>query len=420
MHFAYSLIFSLLAPFLWIRLYWKGIKAPAYRLRWQERFGFYSNPHNQDVIWFHAVSVGEAEALFPLIDSILNRHPSAKMLVTTTTPTGSARVKAVLNNRVDHVYLPYDIPYCVGRFMRHFKPKLAVIVETEIWPNLFSGCKQRNIPLFLINARLSEKSLRNYQKIGRFIQSVLSQITLIVCQTPEDADRFLVLGAAGEQVVNSGNIKFDRTLSQENQAKGNILKQELFSKFTIWLAASTHKGEEESLIKVFLNLKPLFPKLLLAIAPRHPERFAEVKNLCEKNNLKVTTRSSQLACEADTEIFLIDTMGELGVFYLVADVAFVGGSLVPIGGHNVLEAVTAGTPVIFGPYMANFRRIAQGLLERNAAIQCQDPAHIQSSVRLLLESPDENKRFTDNAKIFMEANRGALERIYQILKPSLD
>lgn len=420
MRFAYSLIFSLLAPFLWLRLFWKSLKAPAYRLRWQERFGFYDKEHNRNIVWFHAVSVGEAEALFPLIDYIQNRHPQVKILITTTTPTGSARVKAVLNERVDHVYLPYDIPYCIDRFMRHFKPKLAVVVETEIWPNLFTGCKRRNIPLYLINARLSEKSLRNYQKIRRFIQSVLSQTTLIACQTRDDAERFQALGAFEEHVVSTGNIKFDRTLTQEAYETGQQLKHQQFAEFAVWLAASTHKGEEELLIGVFQNLKPLFPNLLLAIAPRHPERFAEVKNLCEKNNLKVITRSSRQVCGKGSDIFLIDTMGELGLFYLVSDVAFVGGSLVPIGGHNVLEAVTAGTPAVFGPHMANFRLIAQGLLEKNAAIQCHNPEQIQSAVKMLIDNPEEKQRLIGNAKIFMEENRGALERIYHILETYLE
>jgi 3-deoxy-D-manno-octulosonic-acid transferase len=415
MRTAYSAIFYLIIPFILLRLLWRGIKAPDYRLRWRERFACYDRKYPQDVIWFHAVSVGEAEAVFPLVRRLQAQFPQTKCLITTTTPTGSARVRAVLGQAVEHVYLPYDTPGAVGRFMRCFKPVLAVIMETEIWPNLFIGCGENDIPLYVINARLSEKSARGYRKIPSLIHPVLANVKQIAAQTQEDAERFIAIGAKAEQVTTIGNIKFDLEIPKEIIAEGKQLKTTLFDGRFVWLAASTHNGEEQVFLDAYKKLKPNIPELLLVIVPRHPERFAEVGLLCNQNLLTVVTRTSKQSCNLDTDVYLADTMGELKMLYAAADVAFVGGSMVPVGGHNLLEASAVGVPVLFGPYMANFKAIAQKVLAHNAAIQCCDNGAIVKAISQLYLDVDYRNLLIDNGKLFVEMNRGAIDKLCEML-----
>ena len=350
-----------------MRLLWRGIKAPAYRSRWRERFALYDQKFPQGVIWFHAVSVGEAEALFPLVRQIQKQHPVAKLLITTTTPTGSARVKAVMQETVAHVYLPYDVPDAVNRFLQCFKPKLAVIMETEIWPNLFISCGKNNIPLYIINARLSEKSSRGYQKIPALVHPALAQVSLIATQTQDDASRFIAIGADCEKVKMLGNIKFDVEIPQAIIEHGLQIKADLFRDRFVWLIASTHKDEEAMFLEIYKEIKQKIPELLLVLVPRHPERFADVKKLCEQLQLAVVMRTAGDRVNTETDVYLVDTMGELKMLYAASDVAFVGGSMVPRGGHNILEAAAVGVPVMFGPYMVNFKEIARGVLSHNAA-----------------------------------------------------
>lgn len=415
MRTAYSAIFYLIIPFILLRLLWRGIKAPDYRLRWRERLACYDRKYPQDVIWFHAVSVGEAEAVFPLVRQLQAQFPQTKCLITTTTPTGSARVCAVLGQTVEHVYLPYDTPGAVGRFIRCFKPVLAVIMETEIWPNLFACCGDHNIPLYVINARLSEKSARGYQKIPSLIHLVLANVKHIAAQTQEDAERFIAIGANSGQVVTVGNIKFDLEIPEEIIAEGKQLKTALFDGRFVWLVASTHRGEEQIFLEVYKQLKPKIPELLLLIVPRHPERFTEVGLLCSQNLLTVVTRTSKQPCNLDTDIYLADTMGELKMLYAAADVAFVGGSMVTVGGHNLLEASAIGVPVLFGSYMANFKEIAQKVLAHKAAIQCRDNEVIVKVIQLLYSDSGYRKLLVDNGKTFVHENRGAIEKIFEML-----
>ncbi|MSS75842.1 MAG: 3-deoxy-D-manno-octulosonic acid transferase [Methyloglobulus sp.] len=411
----YSAVFYLIIPFILLRLLWRGIKAPDYRLRWRERFAFYDKNHPQGVIWFHAVSVGEAEALFPLIRRLQQQYPQAKLLITTTTPTGSARVLAVLGLTVEHVYLPYDTPDAVGRFMQCFKPVLAVIMETEIWSNLFTYCGNNNIPLYVINARLSEKSARGYQKIPSLIHPVIANVKQIAAQTEEDAKRFIAIGAKPEQVITVGNIKFDLEIPEHIINEGKQLKGTVFKDRFVWIAASTHKGEEQVFLDVYEQLKSKIPELLLIIAPRHPERFAEVGTLCSQNALAVVTRTSKQPCSLDTDVYLADTMGELKMLYAAADLAFVGGSMVAVGGHNLLEASAIGVPVLFGPYMANFKEIANKVLANHAAIQCQDNAALVTAIQTVFSDADYRNLLIDNGKAFIRNNRGAIEKLCEML-----
>ncbi len=415
----YSLLFYLLIPFILIRLLWRSIKAPAYRDRWNERFAFYPQSHPKIDIWFHAVSVGEAEALFPLVRKLQHHHPDAKLLITTTTPTGSARVKAVLKDSVEHVYLPYDIPFAVNRFMQRFSPKIAVILETEIWPNLFACCGNYKIPLYIINARLSEKSSRGYQKIPSLVRPALAQVELIGAQTQEDAHRFIAIGAQYEKVKTLGNIKFDVEIPQLTIDQGRHVKADLFTGRFVWLIASTHKDEETIFLDIYKELKEKIPDLLLVIVPRHPERFGEVKKLCEGHHYNVAMRTSGATIQPDTDVYLVDTMGELKMFYAAADVAFVGGSMVPTGGHNILEAAAVGVPVMFGPFMANFKEIALGVLKQQAAIQCAHKDDIATAMMTLYTEPDYRQELIAKGKQFIEQNQGAIARIYAVLEKAL-
>jgi 3-deoxy-D-manno-octulosonic-acid transferase len=411
----YSFVFYSAIPLIISRLWWRSLKNPAYRQRIFERFGFYKKEYQQNVIWFHAVSVGESEALFPLIRLIQTRQPLTEILITTTTPTGSARVQAVLGDSVQHVYLPYDLPDVVARFFKTFKPKIAVIVETEIWANLFHACKQNQIPLYLINARLSEKSVRGYQKIPSLVLSALNAITKIAAQTEMDKTRFIQIGAKPENVENLGNIKFDITIPDEVLSQGQALKNQFFANRFVFLAASTHDGEEILLLNAYKNLKKQIPELLLAIAPRHPERFSTVENLTKTINLKTVTRTSNLICKNEADVFLIDTLGELKLFYSTADLAFVGGSFVSVGGHNVLEPAAVGVPVLFGLEMRNFALIAEKMLIQNAAIQCENVADLENKIIELYKQPALRTQLISNAKNFVAQNQGATEWVYQLL-----
>ena len=421
MRVIYSSVFYLLIPFILLRLLWRSIKAPAYRQRWRERLGFYNKAKAlpEGVIWFHAVSVGEAEALFPLLQHIQKHHPDAKLLITTTTPTGSARVKAVMMETVTHVYLPYDIPGAVSRFMACFKPKLAVIMETEIWPNLLACCGKNNIPLYIINARLSERSLRGYRKIPSLVHPTLEEIVVIATQTQEDTNRFLAIGANSVKVKTLGNIKFDVQIPQSIIMQGLQLKAELFEGRFVWLIASTHKDEEIIFLEIYKEIKQKIPQLLLVLVPRHPERFVDVRKLCEKLHYAVVSRTAGDAVCDTTDVYLVDTMGELKALYAASDVAFVGGSMVPTGGHNVLEAAAVGVPVMFGPYMANFKEIVRGVLNHKAAIQCQNKQDIIDSILVLYEQPDYRKVLAEKGKAFVEINQGAMTRIYAMLEQYL-
>jgi 3-deoxy-D-manno-octulosonic-acid transferase len=411
----YSCLFYLLIPFILLRLLWRGIKAPAYRCRWRERFALYNIKFPQGVIWFHAVSVGEAEALFALVRQIQKQHPDAKLLITTTTPTGSARVKAVMQETVAHVYLPYDVPDAVNRFMQCFKPKLAVIVETEIWPNLFISCGKNNIPLYIINARLSAKSSRGYQKIPTLVHPALAQVSLIATQTQDDASRFIAIGADCEKVKILGNIKFDVEIPPAIIEHGLQIKADLFRDRFVWLIASTHKDEEAMFLEIYKEIKQKIPELLLVLVPRHPERFADVRKLCEQLQLSVVMRTTGDRVNTENDVYLVDTMGELKMLYAASDVAFVGGSMVPRGGHNILEAAAVGVPVMFGPYMVNFKEIARGVLSHKAAIQCQNKDELINSIVALYEQPVYRNALAEKGMEFVRQNQGAIARICEVL-----
>jgi len=419
MKYIYTIIFTLLTPFILLRLYCKGIKSPTYRQRWQERLAIYSSQHPQNSLWFHAVSVGEAEALFPLIKRLQADDPKKSILITTTTPTGSSRVKMVLGDTVSHVYLPYDIPYVLHNFFHHFKPKIAVIMEKEIWPNLFSECCKRKIPLFIINARLSENSAHNYKKIPRLVIPALKNVTHILTQTEEDRQHFISIGVAQNKLSISGNLKFDVIVSKELLAQGKLLKNTLFRNRFVWIVASTHKGEEAIIISCYQALKKEIPELLLLLVPRHPERFIEVKALANEEKMNVIMRSANKHCRTETDIYIADTLGELKMLYAAADICFVGGSLVPVGGHNILEPLAVGTPTLFGPYMLNFKEISAHVISQQACIQCQTEQDIVLSIKNLYQNSAYNQLLIQNGHAFLNKNIGATQNTIQTLSSYL-
>lgn len=419
MRFVYTILFYLALPIVLIRLYWRGAKAPEYRRRWRERLGIYPFQSRQGVVWFHAVSVGEAEAAFPLIKLMQSRYPELPVLVTTTTPTGSVRVRAVLAESAEHVYLPYDLPLVVGRFIVHFRPRLAVIMEKEIWPNLFAACAEASIPLYIVNARLSERSAQSYQKIPALVRPALASLAAIAVQTVEDRTRFIQIGAQPDCVRVLGNIKFDVTIAPEVLAQGQNLKAQAFAGRWVLVVASTHHGEEEVFLELYPQLRAVLPELLLLIVPRHPERFQTVRALCEQRGLQVVMRSEQRACSAHTDVYIGDSMGELKMLYAAADAAFVGGSLVPVGGHNVLEPAAVGVPVVFGPEMFNFQEIAERMLAAEAAVQCAGAQVLPAAVLRLYQDIEFKNRLVGNARQFVADNQGATERTAALLAESL-
>ena len=428
MRLLYTFLFYLLVPLVLLRLFWRGYKAPDYRKRWFERLAIYQKKYSGNVIWIHAVSVGEAEAVFPLVKRLQNQYPSDNFLVTTTTPTGSSRVQAILADTITHVYLPYDLPCVIGRFLKIFKPKVGIIMEKEIWPNLYAGCGQNKIPLLIINARLSANSAKGYKKISGLVSPALDCVTWIATQTEEDKNRFIEIGAKENCISVAGNLKFDIELDELIIQQAKEIRTHLFGKRFIWIIASTHEHEEELFFQIYPQLKATIPELLLILVPRHPERFSKVKELAEKMKLTTCMRSSELQCSDDIDVYIADTMGELKLLYGTADICFVGGSMVPIGGHNILEPAAMNVPIMFGPNMVNFKEIARNVLEQGAAIQCADKDEIIKTVKYFYNDKNFRLEIASNAKLFLNNNQGATKKTAllisnlitsQINKPSL-
>ena len=409
MRYLYSLLLYLLTPFVILRLLWRSLKAPAYRRRWAERFALIAPLPVERVVWVHAVSVGEAQAAFPLIEW-LREEKGLPVLVTTTTPTGSERVRQRFGDAVFHVYLPYDLPGSVRRFLQRVRPRLAVIMETELWPNLFHHCRRGGVPLVVANARLSGRSSRRYARLAGFTRQVLADITLIAAQTQADADRFIALGADGTQVCVTGNIKFDLAVTGTAQQQAVAWRQSWRGR-AVWIAASTHAGEEEAVLSAHAMVLTRLPRTLLIWVPRHPERFDKVAELCRRRGYRLARRSLDESVTDAVSVWLVDTLGELPLLYAAADVAFVGGSLVESGGHNVLEAAAAGVPVVVGPYTFNFLEIVRALLGQGGGERVQSETQLATAVVRYLEDPKLRDAAGACGRELVERNRGALKKL---------
>jgi 3-deoxy-D-manno-octulosonic-acid transferase len=417
LRYLYTLLLYLAVPLVLIRLYWRGRRLPDYRHRWAERFGLFPVLPVPGCIWVHAVSVGEVCAAIPLIRALQARCPAIPLLVTTTTPTGSQQVWKMLGDTVRHVYAPYDLPGVVARFLVRTRPRLLILMETELWPNLLRRCSRTGIPVLVANARLSAKSAQGYGRVAGLMAQMLADITLIAAQSEADAARFRALGAPCVQVM--GNMKYDLNLPERLSEQGCELRRLLGEQRPIWIAASTHAGEEELVLTAFAQLRHHFPDLVLVLVPRHPERFPAVAELCRQQGLAVVKRSEQRHCEPTTPVFLGDSLGELLLFYAAADVAFVGGSLVPVGGHNVLEPALLGLPVVFGPHIVNFAEASRQLLEAQAAWQVANAGELAATVRRLLTDAALRQAAGRRSMAMVAANRGALEKLLGIIEDLL-
>lgn len=415
MRIIYTLLLYLLAPLVLLRLAWRGLRAPDYWRRWPERFGYITPALGERVIWLHAVSVGEVQAAEPLVRALLEKHSDYGLLVTTVTPTGSARVTALFGDEVAHVYAPYDLPGAVARFLQRVRPRLAIVMETELWPNLFHACKRRSIPLLLVNARLSEKSLRGYRRVRPLVASTLAAIDGIAAQGEHDAERFIRLGADTGRLSVTGNLKFEQRVPPSLFERAEVLRRDWGVGRPVWIAASTHEGEDELLLDVFEQLRRQYPDCLLVLVPRHPERFAGVAELSRTRGYETLLRSEQRPCTPATAVFVGDSMGELPLFYAASDVAFVGGSLVHHGGHNLLEPAALGIPVVTGPAVFNFKEITQLLLDAGACEQVENSLELERVVARWLGDANERHRVGQCGKQVVEKNRGALQAVLDMV-----
>lgn len=415
----YSAIWYLLLPFLFLRLWLRGRQAPAYRQRWKERMAWGYRPGTlQRSIWVHAVSVGETLAAVPMIERLLADYPETPLLVTTTTPTGSERVKALFGDRVTHVYCPWEVPTALNRFLRAFDPKMVIVLETELWPNLCAAVKRHGAKLMLMNGRLSEKSYRGYSKFPRLVRPMMARFDALAVQTPVERERYVALGAWPERVHAIGSVKFDMSLDDTVRQAAAGLRAEIGER-PVWIAASTHPGEDEPVLAAHKSLLKALPTALLVLVPRHPERFGSVAQLVRHQSLTLARRSKQEAIAADTQVYLADTMGELLMLFGVADVAFVGGSLVPVGGHNLLEPAAWGKPVVTGPHLHNFAAISE-LLDKADALTLVDNADaLAITLQGLFRHPDRRQSQGQAAAAVVEANRGALEKGLKLISEQL-
>ena len=411
----YTFIYFLILPLYFLRLLVKGVKNPDYLYRWNERLGFgrLKPSGEKKVLWVHAVSVGEVNASIPLIRSILKKYEDSEVLVTTTTPTGSKILMDKLGSRIKHQYLPIDLPIFLNRFLRIWNPRALILLETEIWPNLIAMCKKKDIFVSLVNARLSERSLKKYLRFKDVISESISDLDLIIAQYKTDQKRFRQL-VPRKKINLCGNLKFDQEIPDQFLEISNSIKEgwSINEKMRPTLiGASTHEGEEEALLDGFIKIKQELDNPLLILVPRHPERFNRVKQIIRSYNLSISVRSIKEEVQNDTDVLLGDTMGELNFLYSLSDVAFVGGSLINHGGQNLLEPAALSLPIISGPNLRNFEEIAKKLKNQGALEIVKGPKDIQEVFSKLISDKRELNKRKKASRLVYEENRGAVDRI---------
>jgi 3-deoxy-D-manno-octulosonic-acid transferase len=415
----YSAVWYALLPVALLRLLWRGRRLPGYRQRWTERFGRVRRSVGPRPVWVHAVSVGEVQAAVPLIRRLRECFPALPVVVTTMTPTGSERVSQALSGLVEHSYVPYDVPGAVRRFLGRVRPRLLILVETELWPNLIHFTARQATPVVLVNARLSARSAARYRWGGPLVRAMLTDLTAVACQAEPDARRFIRLGADPAVTQVTGNVKFEIKLSASLHEQAAVLRRDWGVSRPVWVAASTHEGEEEQALDALARLRKTFPDCLLVLVPRHPERFSRVGTLCRRSGYPIVLRSERRPCGPSTAVFLGDSMGELPLFYAASDVAFVGGSLVPVGGHNVVEPAALGVPVLFGPHTFNFESICAMVLEAGAGVLVEDSQTLAAAVSRYLGDADLRHSAGERARTLVDRNRGALDSVMGLLTPLL-
>lgn len=419
MRIAYALLTYLMMPVY--AVYWavRGLGNRSYRDRFGQRFGFGYPLMTGGSIWIHAVSVGEVQAAVPLINSLAKQFPDKRLLVTTVTPTGAARVEALFGDSVQHCYIPFETPYAVTRFFDSVQPDIALILETEIWPNLYYECGQRDVPLVLVSARISPNSMGTYRSFLPLFRETLSYGIVIAAQSEADAERFRLLGAASGRTKVTGNIKFDIELPNDLLERGDAFRRENFEARPVWVAASTHDREEQQVLHAHELVRKQFPDALLVLVPRHPERFAAVRSLLHKQGLNFVARTDGVPCTSDTEVYLGDTMGDVPLFYAAANVAFVGGSLVPIGGHNLLEPAALGRPVVTGPHLFHTQDIAGKFEKLGASITVNNADQLGAAIADLFADEARATDIGNRGREIVQQNKGALDRLLKLLEPLL-
>ncbi len=416
----YTIFHLLILPLLFLRLAWRGTRNPGYWYRWPERLGFVDAiPGEREVVWIHAVSVGEVQASLPIVNAIRERLPESTLLVTTTTPTGSSRVAQALGEHVVHCYMPYDLPGAVRRFLDRTHPSLAIIMETELWPNVFHACRRRGIAVILANVRLSQRSAAGYRRFASLTREMLTGVDHIAAQGKSDADRLIELGADPTRLSVTGSVKFDLHIAPSLREQAAALRRRFGAGRSVWIAASTHDGEERMVMDAFADVREQLPGAVLIVVPRHPERFSIAEAVVKRAGWRYALRSRTPTSLEQVDVLVGDTMGELPMLYAASDLAFVGGSLVTVGGHNVLEPAALGIPVIFGPHVFNFQEISQRLLDLGIARQVADSPGLAAAVTELLQDANQRHNVGQAAKRFVEENRGARDKVMAVIEPLL-
>jgi len=412
----YTLLWYLALPWLPLRLLWRGRREPGYREHIGERYGRNKGTVPRPVLWVHAVSLGETRAAAPLVERLRRAHPDATVLMTHMTATGRAAGRALYGESVLQAWLPYDVPFAVGAFLAHFKPCAGLIMETELWPNLVALARDAKVPLYLVNARMSARSARGYARVSALSRPMLAALSGVAAQTEADATRLAALGAPAAAVT--GNLKFDASGPGTGEALGREFRARFGATRPVWVAASTRDGEEAMILDA-LAPRRLPPGALTVIVPRHPQRFAAVADLLRHRGIPFVRRSDNTPVTADIEIVLGDSMGEMPGYFAAADVAFVGGSLLPLGGQNLIEPISMGRPTLVGPYMFNFAEAAEKALAAGAAIEVADARALVTEVAALFDDDERLRAMRGAALAFHAAHRGAADRLWTWLAPRI-
>ena len=415
MRILYTLLYIHLLPLIVLRLYWRSLKNPGYRQRIGERFALIPERCGDTrLVWVHAVSVGEVIAATPMVRKLMQRYPDVKVCISTTTPTGSDRVKAAFGDEVLHYYLPYDLPSLLTRFIKALRPSILVIMETELWPNLLATCDFLKLPVMLANGRMSARSARGYRRFSALTRPMLGQLSLLAAQSDTDAGRFLQLGAEQEKVITTGSIKYDVEIDEQTQHRALVLRAQLNSASRQCVVfASTHAGEDEYILPMVKRLHQIHPDFLAVVVPRHPERFPVVARLADRLNLDSVLLSSQDIAGEHAQLVIGDTMGDMLALYGIADLAFIGGSLVPHGGHNMLEAAAWSVPIITGQSVFNFQSVYQALEAQQAVTTVMDRYDLERTLERWLEGQLPLDQSGLNARRVLEENRGAIDRLLE-------
>jgi len=417
--FGYVVFTYLMLPLICLHLLYKSLGDRNYLKRINERFGFNGNPLNEEIIWIHAVSYGEVKAASSLVYQLIRRYPNKQILLTTYTPTGSALIQELFGDSVHHVYLPYDLNGAVTRFFRWANPEISIIIETELWPNIFHYCGKLDVPLVLASACVSNKSIKLYRLLLWLFQEAVSHGIVVGAQTEEEAKKFISMGASESRTFVTGNIKFDYTTPDGLVEKAQKFRKEFALDKQIWVAGSTHKGEEKIILDAHKRIMETYPDALLIIAPRRPERFQSVLNLIDKKGFSSVSRSNGIKISETTQVILADTMGELPMYYSASSVSFVGGSLLKTGGHNLLEPASLGTPIITGPILFGVEEIANMLQANDALEIIHDAEELSATVCELLSNSSHREKMVKAARRVVDKNRGSIQKLLSLIVPLL-